>query len=155
MKKKLIFKIIKSLLKNRIVLKLVLLISIAYPVWFFIGPYELIIGVKESKFSSWIIASFLSINYLIPAITSSTIGYLSDKFGKRWVFLIISELLGASYMYLIYQSIVMNKPLFFLIAAILSGLATSFWNPILTPYISDVTGGRFKISQILGLITNW
>jgi len=97
------------------------------------------------------LALFQSINALITTVTIPVVGYLCDRLGHRWLFIAISELLAALYIYLIYVSVILREPLIFLLAAAISGLSTSFWNSSLTPYIDEIRG-NFSTSQVLGFL---
>ena len=83
------------------------------------------------------------IRNIIGILSLGFSGYLSDRAGKRIIFLILSEICGVIYMGLYVSA---NSMLFIYIAAIFMGFVMSFWGPIATAYITDITD---ELSPIL------
>ena len=142
---------VRKILRTRALLRAVLLVVPTYVAWFMFLSYDLLIALRNGHFTSMDVAMFSSTMFLTMAVLMTSVGHLCDRLGKRWIFIIISELLASAYVYIFYLAVIHHAITLLLLSAFLSGLSTCFWNTSLTPYIDELRGD-VPLSQVLGFL---
>lgn len=97
-----------QLMRNKKLLLISLILALDTPVWLMLAPFTLLIAVREAGFDPVTVSLFDSLIAATIVISGPVCSYLSDRLGKRIVFISASEIVGALYVLLLGASIIIG-----------------------------------------------